>query len=119
LCALVQHYREKVVDAGPTLTSGERLSGSIRLHFTHVDGGLVEGRNEELVEAAGVELNKRFCLCNLQILNDRKNQKNHDSQVHRTVIVQSMRARFSWRVSRFGETKEPNRPQVGEPSHNP
>ena len=55
---------------------------------------------EVLVEAAGVELNKGFCLCNLQILNDRKNPKIHDSQTHRTVIVQSSAPRLH-RVSRF------------------
>jgi hypothetical protein len=42
-----------------------------------------------MVEAAGVELRKGFCFCNLQILQDRKNLKIDDSQGHRTVIVQS------------------------------
>lgn len=42
-----------------------------------------------LVEAAGVELHKRLCFCNLRILQDRKNPKIDDSQGHRTVIVQS------------------------------
>ena len=42
-----------------------------------------------LVEAAGVELNNVFCLCNLQIIKDRQNPKIDDSQGHRTVIVQS------------------------------
>ncbi len=51
------------------------------------EGGL-EGA-KSMVEAAGVELNKRFCFCNLQILQDRKNLKIDDSQGHRTVIVQS------------------------------
>jgi sialate O-acetylesterase len=41
LCALANYYGEKVVYSGPTLTSVERLSGSIRLHFAHTDGGLV------------------------------------------------------------------------------
>ena len=41
-----------------------------------------------LVEAAGVELHKSFCFCNLQILQDRKNLKIDDSRGHRTVIVQ-------------------------------
>jgi hypothetical protein len=42
-----------------------------------------------MVEAAGVELHKSFCFCNLQILQDQKNLKIDDSQGHRTVIVQS------------------------------
>jgi AbrB family looped-hinge helix DNA binding protein len=45
-----------------------------------------------MVEAAGVELSNRFCLCNLQILKGRQNPKNHDSRSHRTVIVQSARS---------------------------
>ena len=49
LCALAQHYGKKVVDAGPTLASVERLSGAIRLHLAHADGGLVTkgGKLEE------------------------------------------------------------------------
>lgn len=41
-----------------------------------------------MVEAAGVELHKSFCFCNLRILQDRKNLKIDHSQGHRTVIVQ-------------------------------
>jgi sialate O-acetylesterase len=41
LCALANHYGEKVVSSGPTLASVERLPGLIRIHFTHTDGGLV------------------------------------------------------------------------------
>ena len=41
LCALAKHYGKSVVYSGPTLESVERLPGSIRLHFTHTDGGLV------------------------------------------------------------------------------
>ena len=41
LCALAKHYGENVVYSGPTLASVERLSGSIRLHFAHTDGGLI------------------------------------------------------------------------------
>jgi sialate O-acetylesterase len=41
LCALAKQYGERVVYSGPTLASVERLPGSIRLHFTHTDGGLV------------------------------------------------------------------------------
>ena len=41
LCALGEHYGQKVVYSGPTLKSVERLPGAIRLHFDHVDGGLV------------------------------------------------------------------------------
>lgn len=41
LCALAKTYGKKVVYSGPTLASVDRLSGSIRLHFAHADGGLV------------------------------------------------------------------------------
>ena len=41
LCALAKYYGKNVVYSGPTLESVERLPGSIRLHFTHADGGLV------------------------------------------------------------------------------
>ncbi len=41
LCALAKNYGKNVVYSGPTLESVERLLGSIRLHFTHTDGGLV------------------------------------------------------------------------------
>ncbi len=40
-CALAKHYGKKVVYAGPTLASVDRIPGSIRLKFTHTDGGLV------------------------------------------------------------------------------
>ena len=58
----------------------------IRLHADRQ-----ERQNSALgvVEAAGVELHKSFCFCNLQILQHRKNLKIDDSQGHRTVIVQS------------------------------
>jgi sialate O-acetylesterase len=41
-CALAKQYgKKKVVYAGPTLASVDRLPGSIRLKFTHTHGGLV------------------------------------------------------------------------------
>jgi sialate O-acetylesterase len=41
LCALAKHYGRKVLFSGPTLSSVERLSGAVRLHFANTDGGLV------------------------------------------------------------------------------
>jgi sialate O-acetylesterase len=41
LCALAHYYGEKVVAAGPTLKSVDRLPNAIRIHFAHTDGGLV------------------------------------------------------------------------------
>jgi sialate O-acetylesterase len=41
LCALANYYGQKVVYAGPTMVSVERLPGAIRIHFAHADGGLV------------------------------------------------------------------------------
>lgn len=40
-CALALQYGKKIAYEGPTLASVERLPTSIRLHFKHVDGGLV------------------------------------------------------------------------------
>jgi sialate O-acetylesterase len=53
-CALAKHYKKKVIYAGPTLASVERVPGSIRLHFTHTDGGLiVKGTKLEEFAIAG------------------------------------------------------------------
>jgi sialate O-acetylesterase len=41
LCALARRYGKHVVDSGPTLASVERLPHSIRLRFTHANGGLI------------------------------------------------------------------------------
>ncbi|MGO9095221.1 MAG: sialate O-acetylesterase [Bryobacteraceae bacterium] len=53
LCALAKNYGEKVVYAGPTFSSVERVPGSLRLHFTNTDGGLVVkgGKLEEFAVA--------------------------------------------------------------------
>ncbi len=40
-CALANYYGVDVVFAGPTLSSEERVPGSIRLHFANTEGGLV------------------------------------------------------------------------------
>ncbi len=41
LCALAQHYGEKIAYQGPTFKSAERLAGALKLHFDSIDGGLV------------------------------------------------------------------------------
>jgi sialate O-acetylesterase len=54
LCALAKRYGKKLAYSGPTLASVERLSGSIRLHFAHSDGGLIaKGAKLEEFEIAG------------------------------------------------------------------
>jgi sialate O-acetylesterase len=40
-CALANHYGVKVPFLTPTVSSVERLAGSIRLHFANTEGGLV------------------------------------------------------------------------------
>jgi sialate O-acetylesterase len=40
-CALASYYRKKILFQGPTLASVDRRPGSVVLHFTHADGGLV------------------------------------------------------------------------------
>jgi len=49
LCALAEHYGEKIAYQGPTLKSVERLPGALKLHFDHADGGLV-ARGDNLGE---------------------------------------------------------------------
>lgn len=41
LCALGEFYGRKVPHAGPTLSRVERITGALKLHFDHADGGLV------------------------------------------------------------------------------
>jgi sialate O-acetylesterase len=54
LCALANQYGKKVVYAGPTFVSAERLQDSIKIHFTHTDGGLVvKGAELEEFSVAG------------------------------------------------------------------
>jgi sialate O-acetylesterase len=49
LCALANQYGKKVVFAGPMFVSADPLPGSIRIHFTHIDGGLIV-KGEKLAE---------------------------------------------------------------------
>jgi len=54
LCALANHYGEKVVYSGPTVASVERVPGAIRLHFANADGGLtMKGPKLEEFSIAG------------------------------------------------------------------
>ena len=54
LCALAQHYGEKIPDQGPTFKSLEPLAGALRLRFDHTDGGLVaRGEHPEEFSIAG------------------------------------------------------------------
>jgi sialate O-acetylesterase len=56
LCALANYYQQKVVFAGPKMASVDRLSGAIRVHFTHTDGGLVvKGEKLEEFAVAGTD----------------------------------------------------------------
>jgi sialate O-acetylesterase len=41
LCALAQHYGEKISYQGPTFKFIEPLPGALKVHFDHADGGLV------------------------------------------------------------------------------
>ncbi len=49
LCALAQHYGEKMPFQGPTFESVEHTRGGLKIKFSHTDGGLVAkgGRVEE------------------------------------------------------------------------
>jgi sialate O-acetylesterase len=56
LCALANYYQQNVVYAGPKMASVDRLSGAIRVHFTHTDGGLVvKGEKREEFAIAGTD----------------------------------------------------------------
>jgi sialate O-acetylesterase len=41
LCALEQHYKEKIPYQGPTFKSLGHLNGALKVYFAHTDGGLV------------------------------------------------------------------------------
>jgi sialate O-acetylesterase len=54
LSALAQHYGKKIPFSGPTFKSVEMLPGALKLHFDHVDGGLVvKGEKLEEFSIAG------------------------------------------------------------------
>ena len=56
LCALANYYGKKVVFEGPTVSKVERLKGSVRLQFTHADGGLIaKGGKLEQFQIAGAD----------------------------------------------------------------
>ncbi len=57
LLALDKHYGKQVVSSGPRLASVEPVSGgTLRIHFDHVDGGLVvKGDNLEEFSVAGAD----------------------------------------------------------------
>ena len=50
-CALAQHYGEKIPFQGPSFKSLEHLSGALKIHFDHADGGLIV-KGERLGEFA-------------------------------------------------------------------
>jgi sialate O-acetylesterase len=55
-CALANYYGEKIEFAGPTLSTVDRLRGSVRLHFTHTVGGLIaKGGKLEQFQIAGAD----------------------------------------------------------------
>jgi sialate O-acetylesterase len=56
LCALAEHYGEKIPYAGPTFVRMERLPGALKLYFDHADGGLVaKGGTPGEFSIAGVD----------------------------------------------------------------
>jgi sialate O-acetylesterase len=68
-CALANYYGKKVVYAGPTLASVERLPGAIRLHFTHTDGGLV-AKGGKLQEFAVAGEDRKWAWADARIQGD-------------------------------------------------
>ncbi len=69
LCALANYYGKKVVFEGPTLSKVDRRHGSIRLHFSHTDGGLVaKGGELEQFQIAGAD--KKWAWANGKIVGD-------------------------------------------------
>jgi sialate O-acetylesterase len=56
LCALAGTYGEKILSSGPTFVSAETIAGSMRLHFSNIDGGLVaRGGKAEEFSIAGAD----------------------------------------------------------------
>ena len=88
LCALGNYYGERLVYAGPTLKSVDRIQGVIRLHFSHADGGLVV-KGEKLEEFAVAGDDRKWAWADARIEGD-------------TVVVSSAsvpdpkEARYAW-----------------------
>jgi sialate O-acetylesterase len=54
-CALGQYYGEKIQYQSPTLTAWDNLTGAIRLHFAHAEGGLVLKYQPNAFQIAGAD----------------------------------------------------------------
>jgi len=69
LCALANYYGKKVVFEGPTVSKVERHKGSVRLQFTHADGGLIaKGGKLEQFQIAGAD--KKWVWADARIVGD-------------------------------------------------
>lgn len=68
-CALANFYHQKIEFAGPTLSKVDRAHESIRLHFTHTEGGLVEkGGKLEQFQIAGAD--RKWAWADAKIVGD-------------------------------------------------
>jgi sialate O-acetylesterase len=90
-CALALHYGKNISYEGPTLTSADRLSESIRLHFTHADGGLVaKGGTLEQFQIAGED--RRWVWATARI-------ENETIVVCSPSVPQPKEVRYAWQAN--------------------
>jgi sialate O-acetylesterase len=69
LCALAEHYGRDVPHSGPTLKSVALLPGALKLHFDHIDGGLVV-KGEKPAEFAIAGDDRKWYWANARIEGD-------------------------------------------------
>ena len=91
LCALANHYGQKIVTSGPAFDSVEEIPGGLKLRFKHADSGLVV-RGDKLAEFSVAGSDHKWFWADAKIEGD-------------TVIVSSPQvqnpkaARYAWQAN--------------------
>jgi sialate O-acetylesterase len=88
LCALAQHYGKKIPYQGPTFKSVERLAAALKLHFDHVDGGLV-ARGGKLGEFSIAGRDRKWYWADARIEGD-------TIVVSSSMVREPQAARYAW-----------------------
>ena len=91
LCALAGEYGEKIPCAGPTFTSMERLSGALKLHFRHTDGGLVV-KGDKLAEFAVAGNDRKWHWADAKVAGD-------SVVVSSREVPEPQAARYAWQAN--------------------
>jgi sialate O-acetylesterase len=87
-CALANHYGDNMPYAGPTLSSVDRLSGALRLHFAHTDGGLV-AKGGKLGQFAAAGEDRKWAWADARIEGD-------TVVVSSTAVPDPKEVRYAW-----------------------